>query len=305
MGKINKKHNFGGDWTQKKLDVLSKYLSAYTTILKKYPIYKIAYIDAFAGTGTIKNRNVDMANSSLFADEIYNDTDAQEYINGSAKISLTVQPQFDKYIFIELEPNKAKSLQDIIENEFNHLKDKIKIENKDSNIVLRDLCNKDWQKHRALVFLDPYAMEAEWDTIQAIAKTKAIDLWILFPLGVSVNRLLMKNRNEIPENWSKALDKLFGTHDWYNEFYETKINISLFSEEEVTSKTATFDRIANFYIKRLKTIFVGVLDEPLYLYNSTNNPLFLLCFAAGNPKGADTAIKIARDIIGKINEPKN
>jgi len=305
MGKINKAHKFGGDWTKTKLEVLSKYLSAYTTILKKYPTYKIAYIDAFAGTGTIKNKNMNKSDDGLFADEIYSDEEMQEYIKGSAKISLSIKPQFDKYIFIEIEPNKAKSLQDVIENEFNDLKEKVLIENKDSNIVLRDLCKKDWQKHRALVFLDPFAMEAEWETIAAIGNTRAIDLWILFPLGVSVNRLLMKKRDEIPENWSNALDKLFGNHDWYHEFYETKVNQTLFEEEEITYKTATFDKIADFYIKRLKTIFAGVLEKPLYLYNSTNNPLFLLCFAAGNPKGSQTAIKIARDIIGKINEPKN
>jgi len=305
MGKINKAHKFGGDWTKTKLEVLSKYLSAYTTILKKYPTYKIAYIDAFAGTGTIKNKNMNKSDDGLFADEIYSDEEMQEYIKGSATISLSIKPQFDKYIFIEIEPNKAKILQDVIENEFNDLKEKVLIENKDSNIVLRDLCKKDWQKHRALVFLDPFAMEAEWETIEAIGNTRAIDLWILFPLGVSVNRLLMKKRDEIPENWSNALDKLFGNHDWYHEFYETKVNQTLFEEEEITYKTATFDKIADFYIKRLKTIFAGVLEEPLYLYNSTNNPLFLLCFAAGNPKGSKTAIKIAREIIGKINEPKN
>jgi hypothetical protein len=31
--------------------------------------------------------------------------------------------------------------------------------------------------------------------------------------------------------------------------------------------------------------------------NSKNNPLYLLCFASGNPMGAKTAIKIAQDIL--------
>lgn len=73
-----------------------------------------------------------------------------------------------------------------------------------------------------------------------------------------------------------------------------------FESSEVVDKTASFDTIADFYIKRLGNIFAGVLEEPLYLYNSTNNPLFLLCFAAGNPKGAKTAIKIAKEITRKI-----
>ena len=32
-----KAHSFGGDWTSTKLDVLAKYLAAYTTALKDKP----------------------------------------------------------------------------------------------------------------------------------------------------------------------------------------------------------------------------------------------------------------------------
>lgn len=41
---------FGGDWTQAKLEAVRKYLVAYTTALKKQP-FTLNYIDAFAGTG--------------------------------------------------------------------------------------------------------------------------------------------------------------------------------------------------------------------------------------------------------------
>jgi len=303
MASSKKGHKFGGGWTKTKLEVLKKYLVAYTTILKKTP-YKIAYIDAFAGIGYIKNKKINQE-ENLFGDEIYTDEEVQEYIKGSAKISLEVEPQFDKYIFIELEPSKAAELETTIKNDHQDMVKKIHIRNEDSNKVLTELCNKDWKSHRALVFLDPYAMEAEWSTIEAIAKTEAIDLWILFPLGVSVNRLLMKNGSEIPENWSNELDKLFGTHEWYDEFYKVSVQNTLFGDEEVIDKTANFKKIADFYIKRLGTIFAGVVEEPLYLYNSMNNPIFLLCFASGNKKGSVPAIKIAKDIIGKYNEPKN
>ena len=41
---------FGGDWTEEKLDMLRKYLRAYTTALKRQP-FGLMYIDAFAGSG--------------------------------------------------------------------------------------------------------------------------------------------------------------------------------------------------------------------------------------------------------------
>ena len=42
--------NVGGKWTIDKLDILERYLDAYTTALKNQP-FKLMYIDAFAGTG--------------------------------------------------------------------------------------------------------------------------------------------------------------------------------------------------------------------------------------------------------------
>jgi hypothetical protein len=44
-------------------------------------------------------------------------------------------------------------------------------------------------------------------------------------------------------------------------------------------------------------VFEGVARNPLLLVNSKNTPLYLLCFAAANKKGAKTAIKIAQDIL--------
>jgi len=35
----------------------------------------------------------------------------------------------------------------------------------------------------------------------------------------------------------------------------------------------------------------------LMLCNSRNNPIFLLCFASANPKGAPTAVRIAQYLL--------
>src|SRR4051812_38455514 len=64
-------------------------------------------------------------------------------------------------------------------------------------------------------------MQVDWMTIEAIAKTEAIDLWILFPLGVAVNRLLTKNEPP-PKRWADALTRVFGTDEWKQQFYPKK-----------------------------------------------------------------------------------
>ena len=52
-----------------------------------------------------------------------------------------------------------------------------------------------------------------------------------------------------------------------------------------------------YFIDRLRSIFPGVAENPLQLRNSKNVPLYLLCFAAGNAKGAPIAVEIAQNVL--------
>jgi len=65
-----REHQFGGDWTTRKLEIVSAYLSAYTTALKNAP-FETLYIDAFAGTGyrtPSKRKATDLSTELLFPD---------------------------------------------------------------------------------------------------------------------------------------------------------------------------------------------------------------------------------------------
>lgn len=295
---------FGGDWTEKKLARIRKYLPAYTTILRKYN-YRYAYIDALAGTGYRELRDKELQGENiqipLFPELAEQAT--QDFMDGSARIALQTEPRFNKYIFIEKDSKKITELEKIKE-EFPDKSQDIQIVNDDANSYLINLCSKDWTSNRAVLFLDPFGMQIPWSTIEAIAKTQAIDLWYLFPLGIAVNRLLTKDGN-IQAAWLIRLDEIFGTDDWYEAFYkpveQQNQQLSLFdtgnSPKEQIEKVANFDSISQFFVRRLETIFAGVADNPLVLRNSCNNPLYLLCFASGNAKGSKTAIKIAQDIL--------
>lgn len=286
--------DFGGDWTDEKLERVRKYLVAYTTIMSKQP-FRFAYIDAFAGTG-YRDLRREASSGELMFPELA-EQESRHFLEGSARIALQIRPRFHKYIFIEKDGRRFEELNKL-RNEFPSVQDDIILVNADANSYLQeDLCeNRNWRKHRAVLFLDPYGMQVEWKTIEAIARTQAIDLWILFPLGVAVNRLLRKDGNIDPIIRSR-LDRLFGATDWYDAFYRTVSRVGLFGEETTVEKVGGFELIGNYFVKRLKTIFADVAENPLPLYNSRNNPLYLLCFAAGNPKGAKTAVKIAQDIL--------
>ena len=284
------KQSFGGDWTQQKLESIRQYLVAYRMALKNTP-FKTAYIDAFAGTGYRTTSSTIEPESLLFPE-------MDNVLDGSARIALQTEPRFHKYIFIEKSPERFGELEKLKEN-FPHLANDILLENADANSYLKGLCQgPSWKNHRAVLFLDPFGMQVTWKTIEAIAETKAIDLWLLFPLGVAINRVLTRT-GRISPTWRTKLNEMFGSTDWYEEFYRIRQETSLFGEEEVTEKISDFDAINQYYLKRLKTVFAGVAPNPLLLHNSRNNPIFALYFAVGNPKGKDLALRIAKHILEK------
>jgi hypothetical protein len=43
-----------------------------------------------------------------------------------------------------------------------------------------------------------------------------------------------------------------------------------------------------------------VADEPGVLRNSKNNPLYLVCFAVGNDRGKDIALRIAKHLLKEL-----
>ena len=292
--------SFGGQWTQDKLERVKRYLSAYTTALKKTP-FTLIYIDAFAGTGyrTIE-KNPDRQGFGFF-DDIGDDV--QTFHDGSAKLALQTEPGFAKYYFIEQDPAKCAELEKL-KLEFPDKKNDIRIFNDDANITIQNICeNWNRRRDRAVLFLDPFGMNVTWDTVAAIAKTQCIDMWYLFPLGVGVMRLLTKD-GKIPEAWQKKLDSIFGEKDWREKFYKTEVVQGFLFDEEVTTKTADAKRISEYFVKRLKTIFAGVAEKPLTLHNAKNSPLYLLCFAAGNQKGAPIALNIADFILKRRSHGK-
>jgi hypothetical protein len=63
-------------------------------------------------------------------------------------------------------------------------------------------------------------------------------------------------------------------------------------------KVADMTRIGEYFNRRLETVFAGVAPNPYTLRNNKGAPLFLLCFAVGNPHAVKPAIKIAQHILG-------
>jgi three-Cys-motif partner protein len=284
---------FGGDWTEEKLAILKAYLHAYNTVLKNQTFTRI-YVDAFAGTGYRVQRQNQFQMPDIFAES--NDLESQALLKGSAKLALETEPPFHRFVFVETDVDKVRELQEL-KAKHPEKADQIDIVCADANEFLQDYCAKqDWRQHRAMLFLDPFATEVVWTTVQAVAATKAMDVWILFPL-MAVNRLLAKDASK---SFRKRLDAIFGTTEWFERFYRTTKEGDIFGQSlETVRKACDFKGIGNFYAERLRAIFAGVAAQSRVWNNSRGSPLFQFFFAAGNPKGAPIAVRIVNDILRK------
>ena len=266
---------YGGPWTKQKLEILGKYLDAYTTALKNKPFH-LMYVDAFAGTGAVPLG------------------DGGSIIDGSASIAIKISDKpFDKLIFIEQDEDQCESL--------NNLRDKhhprsIEVVCDDANNYLRNFCaswrntySLDW---RGVLFFDPFATQVEWATVKAVAATEAFDTLILFPVA-SIVRNLPKNKqpDEISDAWKSKLTRVFGNESW-RDLYRPSEQPSLFGNESYTRDPGV-DGIIRIYKSNLQEI-VGnrLLGKSHRFKNSKNARIFEFIFFAGHPKGRAIAHRI-------------
>jgi len=139
-------------------------------------------------------------------------------------------------------------------------------------------------------------MQVSWETLEAVAATKAIDVWMLYPTGMGLNRLLKKN-GKIPLKWEQTLNRSLGCRDWQDAFYQEIQTLDLFGDTTTTLvKQANTAKFEGFLIERWRTIFAGVAPETLPLRNSKGQVMYLLGFACGNPRGVVLAMQIARSV---------
>lgn len=267
---------FGNDHTNKKLETVRKYLSVYTTALKKQR-FELIYFDACAGSGSSAPKSEDGQAIMLEADDI---------IVGSAIRALGENPAFDRYIFNDLKRANIKSLQEIVTTDFSHLKDRVTLTQKDANEALINLCDSvNWTSSRAVVFLDPFGLQIKFSTLEKLAQTKAVDVWYLVPVHAMSRQV--KGDGTVLDDGGRSVDEALGYTGWREVVQVVEeAQADMFGHSKIeTSKAvdaAWFESCAH---ERLSSIFEGgVLHETLPL-GRNNLHEFSLMFAWANPSG--------------------
>ncbi|MCY4263991.1 MAG: three-Cys-motif partner protein TcmP [Gammaproteobacteria bacterium] len=169
---------FGGQWTKIKLNILEKYLGFYTKALQNQ-IFTLHYADAFAGSGEQKFPGIDSQQDLL----------PREILDGTVRIALKTEPGFHKYHFNDLEHENVERIQEIANNEFP--KKQVDCTQKDANKFVQEFCSSLGSRDRAVLFIDPFSTELQWETLKSVAESKKVDMWLLFPFSV-ILRLMPK-----------------------------------------------------------------------------------------------------------------
>lgn len=147
-----------GPWVKEKLDALARYLDFYTKVLKNQP-WRTIYLDAYAGGGRAVIRAGEQskpARADMFG--VFSapmDPDARKLVEGSPLVALRVANPFDRYIFIEPDPDRVAELE-ALKTEFSSTRtiDVLRATARDGIawITAQPITR---HKHRGLAFLDP------------------------------------------------------------------------------------------------------------------------------------------------------
>ena len=272
---------FGSIWTKDKLDAVEEYLGAYTKIMKKQTWARLLYLDAFCGSGTVVPKD-------------------GHIIDGSAIRALKYP--FTKYYFFDSKKENTESLRMMIESQYPGKTNNVVYANNDSNKLLLSINTPNWKKDgwRGVAFLDPYAMQLNWSSLECIAKTQIFDVWYLFPL-MALNRMLVRS-GDLDRSWQEKIDRFLGTNEWKNHIYTKSPQLNIFGEGEYNK--VPINDIRDYVLSRFGTIFPTVSQKAAILRNDMNSPLFLLCFMGSNPSPAakSASLRVANHLLSRLDK---
>jgi three-Cys-motif partner protein len=190
-----------GRWSELKLEIVEKYGAAYTTAfggergrgLRKY------YIDAFSGAGVHLSKETGLQ------------------IEGSPARALKVQPAFDHFYFIDMNPEKTAYLKSLCDG------------GEDVDIITDDATFYPTRKllptiqfekfNRALCLLDPYGLHLDWEVLRQAGQSRAVDIFLNFPVMDMNRNAIWRNPERAPLDGVERMTRFWGDETWKQAAY--------------------------------------------------------------------------------------
>jgi|SRR5687767_1851091 len=219
-----------GYWSELKLEIVEKYGSAYTKAFKNARLTKY-YIDGLSGAGVHLSKKT--ANQ----------------VEGSPSRALKISPPFDGYYFIDIDKEKTSYLQTICGN-----RSDVHIHTGDcTEYLTKDLLPKIQFKNyeRALCLLDPYGLHIDWEVMYQAGQSKAIDMFLNFPVMDMNRNAIWNNPEKVPQDGIDRMTKFWGDESWKQAAYAESPQGNFFRAEIVKQGN---DEIVAAFTRRLKKV---------------------------------------------------
>ena len=298
---------FGGSWSIEKLECVEGYILSYLRVFKNQGWADLWYIDAFSGEGIQKLKGLS-ADGSPLDDDLDAEEQAAVFTIGSSLRAIQASKRregeggrgFAHFVFIELDQAKLDALRRRVADAHPDYLHRCSFLQGDVNEVLPMLLNRiPWRTARGVAFIDPYATQMEWQTVEAFRGT-CCDFWMLFPLGAIMRLLPLSHMPN--EEWAAKLTRIFGDDGW-KAVYSEKRQLSLFPEEDPYERESGIDALLAYATERYRQVFPEVCG-PGVLRTTQNSPLFALYAIVPNEssKARRASSNIANHLITKIQD---
>lgn len=267
-------YDYIGYWSEGKLDIVRKYLSAYSTIMSAHPeIRKHIYIDAFAGAGKHVSRRTG------------------EFVPGSPLNALEIASPFSEIHLIDLHGGKVAELRRQIGS-----RQDVFFHEGDANEVLLDTvfprCRYE-DFNRALCLLDPYALDVDWSVLQTAGQMGSVEVFYNFMIMDANMNVLLGNPDNVAPAQAVRMDKIWGDHSWREVAYVGKPTLW---GGTVDAKKPRNEAIMEGFRKRLEKVAkFKYVPRPVPMRNQKGAVIYYLFFASPNKTGAG----IVEDIFDK------
>ena len=290
-------HDFGGEWTELKLETISAYSKFFVGAIGR--LFDLWYVDPFAGTG---QRTATEWSGGLFEAEPISQIE-REYPGSAARALGQIPP----FTHLRLGDSSRKHYKALTKLRDLYPDRDVEVVHGDANKFIQTFFSQSaWTSDdfsygtsRALVFLDPYGMEVKWETLRVLAKSRKADVWFLANMKAATQQL-SHSHDGLDDNKRNALCEYFGTDGWEERFYLPSQGQGLLGMMESRRRSADRREIAAFHRECLKTLFayvsdplplkVGAIDDYFLLYCMSNNP---------SPKAQGLIAKGATHVIKK------
>lgn len=251
---------YWGFWTRGKLDLLRRYLDAFTTASKGQP--EILYLDLFGGQPQNRERLTEAG------------------LDGSARIALTTTDSpFSRLRFFELEPF-ASRLRSALAIEF--VDRDFEVVPGDCNMTisaaLTGLSAVNWAP--TFAFVDPNGADVHWSTLAAISQFKKPaltkpEIWLLLAAGMFIRTL--RADGTVRDIDAAKLDTMYGTRQW-RAIYAARVGGQLAPGD-------AREEYVNLMRWRLQHVLGYRRTHPLEIFNERGHSIYHMIFATDHPAG--------------------